>query len=212
MPLKFAEEALRVIKRTFALTGKDAPITELEDGLARQSLDINRLAMAGFAFGPGDGLFSSIIRHSHAAGGNITETIDPYSSGTVIAPLPLVISQPLTWWYLGSMLDFVTTQTSVDEVQVMRLADTVEGWSDGTIAAQPSVLARWDTMIPTAGSGGFGELAATGAMFQAPQFPIRWSRNDAFRTSSRTTGAGASTLDISSWWYLARVGLYPDAV
>jgi len=143
MALKFAEDALRVAKSAFGLTGVDAATTQLEDAVARQSIDISRIADRGQAFGLGDGLFSCIITQIHTAGGSLLEGLDVYSPASVFGPLPLVTPKDRDWWFLGAGVTIgSTSQTSIDEVQFIRDPVQTAGSSDGTLGNEHQMHAR----------------------------------------------------------------------
>jgi len=210
--IRLAEEALQFVKRALGGEGSEAPETILEDGLVRQSIDVGgRVGSAGFDIGLGPGLFSCMIRSNHVAAGDITETLDPYNPGTTANPLALAFPDDLEWWYLGVGCILTVASQTIDEVQFGMDPVAIEGFSDGTLVNFQSVLARWDGQVANSGGGIAMINALTGAAFQAPPFPIRWSRNNLIRVSSQTTGAGATELNFSSWWYLGRRGLIPSA-
>jgi len=210
--IRIAEQAFRILKSTLGGIGRDSGATVLEDGVVRISIDAGRIISAGYDDGFGPGMFSGMQRQSHAAGGDLTETIDIYSPGTVIAPLDLVTPPDFDWWFLGVACNITsTTQTSIDECQFGFLSNATAGWSDGTVLGNESVLARWDLLVATAGGGIKMVNSLNGQNFQAPPFAVRWSRNMLIRVSSQTTGAGASAIDYSSFWSLGRRGLHPSA-
>jgi len=209
--IRAAEDALQFVKSALGGQGLDSIESILEDGVIRQDFDVARAASAGFDLGLGPGLFSGAMTQSHVAAGDITETLDPYNPGTVVAPLTLSFLPPLEWWYLGSQAVVTAITQTIDEVQFAMEPATIEGFNDGTVTGGQSVLARWDAILPNAGGVTVMINEDTGQAFQAPPFPVRWSRNNLIRVGSQTTGVGATTIRVQSWWYLGRRGLTPSA-
>jgi len=208
MTVTVDERTLEFAKGAIGGRGKDSPQTIFEDGILRQSFDMRRVASSAFDLGVGPGLFSGSITSAHVAAGTVTEDLDPYDPGTTIGVLPLVVAPPLEWYFLGASSQVLSTTQTIVEVECAMRPVLEEGFNDGVAGTPTIVLARWDTLI--AGTLQMTNVA-TGAAFQSPNVPLRWSRNNRLRFVSTTTGVGATSIKLVTWFYLGRRGLTPSA-
>lgn len=205
---KIDSDALGVLNKSLGLTGAGSPITELEDGIVGQSVNVNEVARRGRTIAKSQGIYTAVMRNIHVGASTVTTSVDPYRVGLLIAAAgyPVRIPEQFDLWLL--------TATVVRSAGVSSLAGVLRldygaahGWGIDNLGAAilatgSMAVAHFQSVATIAGT--FGVNSANGL----PVFKLgmRLPRDDNTSLEWSTTGTD-STFDLQ-----LVLGLYPASL
>ena len=155
MVKRIDSDALGVLNRSLGLSGSGSQITELEDGIVDQTLSVNEIARRGRTLADVQGLYFPTLRNEHVDAETISNSIDPYSPGTVlaVAPYPADVPAQFDLWLLGASIRNAAGTASGFSIGTLSLqvGTRSQGWGrvdDGTLVlvGQPIRLVVWNAM------------------------------------------------------------------
>jgi len=202
------------LTKALGLSGEGAQTTQLDDGFVALVLGIENIAAYSQSIGSKQGWLSSVISNTHAAAGDVTESMNPYSPGTRIEAFGAIDPAEFDFWYFGSSVRLVSSSQTVDEVNGWMDGTGLLGISEGLTVGDVMVLHRW--------TGAAGNNLGAGAMlsafgnlqyFQAAPFgPFLWPRDQDIVLGSQTSGAGATVIRMTSLWCMVNRALKPSVI
>jgi len=206
-------DALGIVTKSLGLSGSGSQITELEDGIVGQTLDIVPLARRGRTHADVQGLYYPTLRNAHTDASTVTNAIDPYNVGTVldVPPYPAVMPDLFDIWLLGASIRHVSGTASGFSLGTLSL--TVGTRSQGfgrsevgtlVLVAQPQRLAFWDAIATDATA--FGLLNLVGQPHA--KFGMRLPRGGG---GSTLTFVSVSTVTVAVDLQL-QLGVFPVAL
>jgi len=206
--------AFQFVNDALGLTGEGAQTTELDDGFASQVLEIQRIAAYSQAIGPSVGMLSSVLEMTHAAAGDVTETMDPYNPGVTVGPFTQVEISDFDMWYFGSAVKQISSTQTIDNIQVYIDGVGFNFINEGQAAAVQIPLGNFGPNLGTnVGFGNFHRVLGQEFLFAlAPFGPFLWPRGQDILTGSQTTGAGASVIRVVSLWAMCNRALKPSVI
>ena len=153
MTKKIDSDALEIVNKSLGLTGAGSPVTELQDGVVDQILDVGPAARRGRSIAPSDGIFTGLIQNGHLAGDERTTQLDVYEVGTVVSipPYPAIVPVQFDIWLLYATVRRSTGAATVDAALFYQMPSANQGWGVDNAGAQvvesaPMALAFWDTL------------------------------------------------------------------
>ena len=166
MTKRIDSDALTILTKALGLTGAGAPITELNDGVVDQALDVVPIVRRSRTLGVSQGLYTAIISNIHTAGDTRTEQLDPYRPGTalVIAPFPAVIPPQFDLWLLTATLRRQSGTGTVNATLAFQPGAHEQAWGVNDAGAavvqqDMQVIAYWNTLVTS--NTTFGYLSGT---------------------------------------------------
>lgn len=106
---RITSDALGLVNQSLGLGGGNSAVTELDDGIINQTLDINGLARRGRAFAGNDGIFRSVLQNTHLAANTQTSFVRPYAAGVAaIPPFPSTMPAEYDVWLLSAAVTRVS--------------------------------------------------------------------------------------------------------
>lgn len=216
MTKQMTSGALSFMDRALNLFGHGSQEQFLDDGHVSQVIDINRITGQSLGLGPDQGIVSSSLFNTHAAAGDVQQTMDPYNPGVrggAMASLPAAVPfRELDAWLIFACAFVDTGATlTVDNVEIGFLPGAaLFGISEGASTVTVMPLMRWDAVIARVFAEGVDTMAnsASGTTGWIPQ-PFRWPRTGSLEFASQVSGAGAATIRLSTLWAFVRQGLAP---
>jgi len=167
MVKKIDSDALGILTKSLGLTGAGSPVTELQDGVVDQSLDIAPIVRRSRTQGVTTGIYYGIMDNVHTDSETLTTSVFPYNV-TVGAQAPYPVPMPLQfdiWLLAASVFRASGAGTLTGSLQLLGNTSR-QGWGvdDGGAATglvtNIQAIALWDTLI---GSGiTFGRMALNG--------------------------------------------------
>ena len=154
MTKKLDSDALGDVNRALGLTGAGSPVTELNDGIVDQVLEVNQLARRGRTAAASSGIFTAIIQNEHAMAGMLSTQLDPFAVGSTarIAPYPDPLPLQFDLWLLSAGLRRTAGAGTVIAALFYQYSAQQQGWGINDSGAQiiespPYPMISWDTMI-----------------------------------------------------------------
>ncbi len=144
-------DALGELNRSLGLTGRGSQVTELNDGIVDQIVDINLAARRGRTHGQTSGIFTPTMRNINVDIETVTTTINPYNVGTTAAvpPYPPVMPVQFDIWLIGASTRIVSGSGTFNATLALEQATPQQGFGVDDAGARPLVsepirLALWN--------------------------------------------------------------------
>ncbi len=208
--------ALEAVNKALGLAGPGAQVTELEDGLISQVLDISKLVGRGRA--PiSDGVKVAIFRTVHGVADDQVVAVDPYFTNSVPAsspnwPVPVVAGFDV--WVLGASLQGIVSPTNINDAYLGLVGDIsgdaafTQDQAGGAVTSGTIriPLAAWDRTLPF---GGF-DFGVFDSVANMPRIMTRVPRG--MTIEYRCESGGATTSQCTILLGIYPVGLGQDAL
>lgn len=193
-------DALELVNTALGLTGAGAPVTELQDGVVDQVIDVGRIARRSRTLRPNDGIFIGIMRNVHAGSGSLINTSDPYdlAPALVISPYPAPVPKQFDLWLLGASVTFVSGTGTLTAALTMTYRAAQQGWGETNgnafvIGSTEVPVAHWDSVI-TEGAIVFAGLS--GDRGPHAQIGMRLPRSVDTALRFRSTASAVASFDL----------------
>ena len=198
-------QALQLVARALRLSTGGSQLTQFQDELLQQSIDVGAVVRRGLTLAGTEGIHGASITNTHAAAGNETTTIAPFNlDGLQNAPFPAEIPTFFDFWVLWACpvtLSGAGVFNGMDASILTPAANEAFGGTGSTAAR----FGLWSDEITFTGIGSF-PVSATGAGDAAWTNPqrvgMRVPRGGTLRIRTRAEGAAVYRLDLI-------VGLFP---
>lgn len=217
MTTRIDSGALVDITRSLGVSGRGESVSVLQDGEVFQVLSINQLARRGRTLAGSQGFFSPVMRHVHAAAGQIQSSVNPYNVGVgTIAPWTSPISDDFDVWLIGATIRTHTGGLTFDSAALaLDFQGGNQGWGqdDSGVAVVSSAakpVALWDSTFSVVGFQVMG-LQENGAPYAAIGIRIPRGPGGAatILTFATDTSGGPDTLSIDLQLFM---GLFPTSL
>ena len=208
MVKRIDSDALEDVNRALGLTGAGSQITELNDGVVDQVLEIGRLARRGRTQSATAGLYYPTLRNVHTAADGEETIIDVYNVGAVAVVPPYPNPMPLQFdvWLLGASVRLVSGSGTIGAALSLRVGTRAQGFGlddsgSQILVSQDIRLIHWNTLI-TVNSNTFAvknDRNPFGAV------GLRIPRNSSLRFA--TSSSATATFDCQ-----LMIGVFPAAL
>ncbi len=199
MVKRIDSDALELVNLALGLTGAGAPVTELQDGVVDQVIDVTPVARRSRTLRPNDGIFVGIMRNVHSGAGSLLGTSNPYEMGAalVISPYPSPVPKQFDLWLLGASVNFASGTGTFTGALTITYRSPQQGWGETNggafvIASVEVPVAHWDTVV-TEGAIVFAGLS--GDRGPHAHIGIRLPRHPDTAIRFRSTASAAATFD-----------------
>jgi len=201
-------QALLLVDEVLGVAGGKAASTELDDGRLDQVLNVNDIIRRSRSVQ--DGIFWGLWRNIHAAAGEVSSNINPYTtpSDTNTTGWETPIPRKLEVWVLGATVSRSSGAGGLDEALLeLRMTAVQQAFGEDSagaaIAGQNAnmALARWDVISELTTRD--VALTETGAPFA--RIGLRVPRRSTIRFTS--DAAAAANFDLQ-----VLLGLFPRAL
>jgi len=152
---KIDSDALGILTKALGLTGAGSPITELEDGVVDQVLDVVPIVRRGRTQEPSSGIYTAIMQNVHGGATTLTTQVNPYAVGTgVIPPYPDPLPPQFDLWILSATVRRQSGAATVQASLHIQYGTRQQGWGvdDSGVAvagSAPVPIAYWDALVST---------------------------------------------------------------
>lgn len=170
MTLKITGDALSSVSTALGLGAGGEQVTELQDGIVDQIIDLNPMIRRGRTQAATDGLYSAQMVNVHGAADSQVSSQSPYALlDPGFEPYPDIMPPQFDIWLMGAMLTRISGTGTVEAILAMRLGTIKMGWAinqagDAVAATNPEfVLALWDALINEGST--FGVLTGTNGTY-----------------------------------------------
>lgn len=213
---KIDSDALGVVTKALGLTGRGAQLTELEDGIVDQTLDVAPLVRRGRTLAGTEGVFVFLFRNVHASANSLTSILNPFQVGDAFAfePFPTPIPAQFDLWVIGATIFQVSGSGTLSAALHLNFPAVSIGAAITNTGGTPAravtshTLAFWDAIATeniTFGikNGSRGPFANIG---------LRVPRSILSQLIFATTSSAAATFDLRVIVGLFPIGLGQDAI
>jgi len=145
--------ALAYVNKSLGISGAGAPETELDDGNVYQMLDVSQSTRRGLSLSASTGIFTGIMRNTHAGADSQLSVESPYS--LLSAPLnayPANVPDLFDIWILFVAMRRISGTSTITATLYIDFPDEQQGWgidqAGGDIVAGGfHMIAAWDSLI-----------------------------------------------------------------
>ncbi len=192
-------DALGILNKALGLTGPGSQVTELQDAIVDQALDVVPAIRRGRTIAATTGIFSVVMRNAHAAANSQSSTIFPYEAGTTARVLPYPPAMPAQfdiWLFSAGVIQTVVAGTISASLR-MQFNVQQQGLginqAGGAVSQQlQQFLAFWDALA-TEGQT-FGLL--NGGLGPIARLNLRLPRDPDLRLAFFTTSSDVATFEL----------------
>jgi len=211
LPKKIDSDALGILNKSLGLTGAGSPITELQDGIVDQTLDVGPIARRGRTLQPSGGIFTAVMRNVHAGATSLTSEETPYDilAANALPPWPTPVPAQFDVWLLSASLRRVAGTGTIAATLSIRYEATQQGWGIDDSNAAVALLsitsvAFWDAVVVA------GDLVMC---FTSGGGGSRWPINMRLPRKPNTTLVFGSTAGAAATYVCDIIlGLFPVAL
>jgi len=203
--------ALALVSRILQLSTTGSQLTEFQDELVQQSLDVSAFVRRALTPIGSTGIYTATILNTHVGNDTITTDVNPRTPGTTFVGngYPDPVPENLDVWILQAYAEAVSgTDANFTSGALTLITDLLGmGWrNEAGASAQNQLLQTWD-VVKTRGSIAllFDDAynAYTAAFFQTIPLRLRHTADPRIRFQT-VHGAGAATHKL-----LLTLGLFP---
>ena len=155
MTKRVDSDALGILNKSLGLTGAGSPVTELQDGVVDQVLEVGPIVRRGRTQEPSSGIYTAVMQNVHSAATTITTQVDPYAVGVgVIPPYPDPLPPQFDLWLLSATVRRQSGAATVQASLHIQYGTRQQGWGvdDSGVAvavSAPVPIAYWDALVST---------------------------------------------------------------
>ena len=208
-------DALSAVASSLGLTGPGEQVTEFQDGILDQHIDVAPLIRRGRTQAATDGLYIGVMENVHGAADSQVSVIAPYLVPVgAIGPYPAIMPESFDVWILGASTQRTTGSGTMTASLAMRFGAPKMGFGidEAGLSVAPVnvqiILAFWDALITE--NTTFGLL--NGARGPYKKIGIRMPRDAASDLVFRTTSSAIATFHLNLVLGVFPVGLGQDAI
>ncbi len=158
-PKRVDSDALGILNQALGLTGAGSPITELQDGVVDQGLDVAPIVRRSRTQAATDGIYTAVLRNEHGASGALSSSIRPYDveNAAEVAPYPRQMPRQFDIWILDATCRRTAGSGTLVGGLFIRYPISQQGWGiddgDSAVALLSIVpVAIWNIVFSTGGT------------------------------------------------------------